>query len=124
MIQPNQIISDFEILINEKLIIGILLFGSKVNGSGQGRDTDICLVAGSSNKQTIQRVLSKALQSVGDIYDLWIFEELAIFMQDEVLTNHKVIWSNDEPAMYEYLYPYRKLIADYHYRLKIAYDEI
>lgn len=118
------IYKDFLPIIEDVPILGIFLFGSTVHND-QGRDIDVCIIAGTGNKDEIQSILSQAMRLIdSNKYDLWIFEELKIYMQDEVLKNHQIIWTENKPQLYEYLYDFRKLIEDYHYRLRVAYGEM
>lgn len=41
--------------------------------------------------------------------DIRIFERLPRYLQGAVIEDHDVLWTQDEPSLYEYLYPYRRL---------------
>ncbi len=93
-------------------IIGVLLFGSQVEGTAsRDSDLDICVVA-PSVKTTSQKaeLLGEIWQNITKSgYDVWLFEELPLYMQIEVILNHVVIFCDDIPALYEYFYFFRKM---------------
>lgn len=99
--------------------LGILLFGSKAAGEDTLRsDIDVCIVLGSKNN--LMDEIRLAWQHVGGRYDLWLFEELPIYMQAQVIDNHKIIYCDDYPLLTEYFYDFRKLVETYRYRVKQA----
>ncbi len=92
--------------------MGILLYGSYAKGEATKRsDVDICLVK--PKPGTYERVLEK----LGGKYDVKVFEELPLYIQIEVIMNHRVIYG-DELELSEYFYRFRKLWKDMEHRIK------
>ncbi|MDK2915416.1 MAG: uncharacterized protein PWQ79_2331 [Thermococcaceae archaeon] len=92
--------------------MGILLYGSWVRGKATRRsDVDICLVK--PKPGTYERVLEK----LGGKYDVKVFEELPLYVQIEIIKNHRVIYG-DELELSEYFYRFRKLWRDMEHRIK------
>ncbi|MHA1806187.1 MAG: hypothetical protein ACTSX2_01270, partial [Candidatus Thorarchaeota archaeon] len=56
-----------------------------------------------------------------DIYDVWLFEELPLYMKMSVITSHVVIACKDVPALFEYFYLFRKIWADQAHRQAIKF---
>ncbi|WP_297089992.1 nucleotidyltransferase domain-containing protein [Thermococcus sp.] len=92
--------------------MGILLYGSYAKGEATKRsDVDICLVK--PKLGTYERVLEK----LGGKYDVKVFEELPLYVQIEVIRNHRVVYG-DELELSEYFYRFRKLWKDMEHRVK------
>ncbi len=92
--------------------MGILLYGSYVRGEATERsDVDVCLV--NPKAGTYERVLER----LGGKYDVKVFEELPLYIQIEVIKNHRVIYG-DELELSEYFYRFRKLWTDMEHRVK------
>ncbi|WP_297464379.1 nucleotidyltransferase domain-containing protein [Thermococcus sp.] len=92
--------------------MGILLYGSYAKGEATKRsDVDICLVK--PKPGTYERVLEK----LGGKYDVKVFEELPLYIQIDVIRNHRVIYG-DELELSEYFYRFRKLWKDMEPRIK------
>lgn len=93
---------------------GAFLWGSYVTGGAHSRsDIDVCLVAGPSQRP--EDVLRQAWTRVppGDRrFDVRVFEELPLFLQGEVLDHGSLVFAVDEPALSEYLRPFRRLWHD------------
>ena len=93
-------------------LLGVLRFGSSVDPRRKPHDIDLCLVApGQSSNDLLHDAWSR-IDVCGKHYDVWVFEELPIWMRHEVIRNHVVTWSANTPALYEYLYHHRKLCED------------
>ena len=129
----EKIISDFKSYWEDSRssIQAILLFGSYTTGEETKRsDIDICIVPDWNPEMSQQvdislstEIIRKAWRFVGGKYDLWLFTELPIYLQSEVIDNHKIIFCNDLPKLYEFFYHFRKLKEDYTYRLRVANGE-
>lgn len=92
--------------------MGIVLYGSHAWGEATERsDVDICLVK--PRPGTYERVLEK----LGGKYDVKVFEELPLYIQIEVIRNHRVVYG-DELELSEYFYRFRKLWKDMEHRVK------
>ncbi|RLI69847.1 hypothetical protein DRO91_02125 [Candidatus Heimdallarchaeota archaeon] len=110
---------DFSKLAKDPEVLAILLYGSHARGEASSRsDIDICIVAPKTKDQV--ELLRKAWREVGGKYDLWLFEELPLYIQAEIIDTHKVVYCKDLPELFEYFYPYRKRIAEFRYRQKMA----
>ena len=102
----------FKPLASDNAIWAILLFGSTVSEEDSPRsDIDICVVA--PEAQDKEKLLRKIWRTVEGNFDLWLFEELPLYLQMVVITEHIVLYSSqDIPALHEYFYFYRKLWKD------------
>ncbi len=110
-ITENEIKKNFECIKND--VFGVLLFGSAAKGEHHGAsDIDICLV-NPKNKN----VLIKALEKVGDKYDVKIFEDLPLYVQIDIIRNHKVVYGNEVELSY-YFYKFRKIWNDQKERIQ------
>ncbi|MBI2899911.1 MAG: DNA polymerase subunit beta [Planctomycetes bacterium] len=109
--------TDFGFL--EERVKGVLLFGSAVGGRVP-RDFDVCVVTASADPIPILWEIFHRIDVRGKRYDVWLFEELPLYMRYEVIRNHRVILARDVPALYEYLYFARKLCRDLERRRIVA----
>ncbi|WP_258084366.1 nucleotidyltransferase domain-containing protein [Thermococcus thermotolerans] len=92
--------------------MGILLYGSHAKGEATNRsDVDVCLVKPKPG------VCREVLKKLGGKYDVKVFEELPLYVQIEVIKNHKVIYG-DELELSEYFYRFRKLWRDMEHRIR------
>lgn len=103
--------SDLQCLMEIPEVEAVLLFGSYARSDATQRsDVDICIVA--STVATIDAKVSLLLtvwsQIPGAEYDVWLFEELPLYMQMEVIDNHHILHCRDVPSLYEYFYWFRK----------------
>jgi predicted nucleotidyltransferase len=93
-------------------VFGILLYGSYAKDEYTKRsDIDICLVG--VDKDTYMEILGK----LGNKYDIKIFEELPLYIQIDIIKNHKVIFG-DELELSEYFYKFRKIWRDMEKRIR------
>ena len=81
----------FKPVMEEKAIHAVLVFGSQVSGKNSSRsDIDICIVApGTRNKEEILRKIWRTVE--GD-FDLWLFEELPLYLKIAVISEHIVLY--------------------------------
>ncbi|MBN2229663.1 MAG: nucleotidyltransferase domain-containing protein [Candidatus Thorarchaeota archaeon] len=89
----------------------VLLFGSQIEGTATERsDYDICVVASTIQSADEQAaLLGKIWRRIdADKFDVWLFEELPLFLQITVIENHEVLFCADIPELYEYFYRFRK----------------
>jgi len=115
----REIKEDFKELAKDSEVHAILAFGSSVTGEKTSRsDVDVCIVAPAAQDRV--EVLRRAWWQVGGKYDLWQFEELPLYIQAEILSNHQIIYCADVPALFEYFYPVRKRISDMIHRQEVA----
>jgi len=121
----NQILDDFSDLIENKKILGILLFGSYAIDEETNRsDIDICVVA--PNEKMFD-ILSYAWQRINVAlkkYDVRMFSELPLYIKIHVIKNGILIYSPNKFDLYEYFYFYRKLWADQKHRQEISKEEL
>ena len=115
----QEVKTDFKKLAKNNEIQAILLFGSTVTGDRTARsDVDVCIVVPTAQDRV--EILRSAWRHIGGKYDLWLFEELPLYIQAEVIQHHQVLHRSDLPALFEYFYPFRKLISDMKYRQRMA----
>lgn len=103
-------------------VLAVLILGSSVDGGIAGsRDVDVCIVApeGFDIKEVFRHV-----DVVGKGYDVWLFEELPLYMKMEVIEKHEVVFCRDIPELYEYFYRFRKLWKDQKRRNQVTRDEL
>ena len=104
---------DFEIFKNDAL--GILLFGPRARLEDvEGSDIDICIV-----RPVNDRVLTEIERTFGGKYDIKVFENLPLYIQIEIIRDHKTM-HGDEIQLSEYFYKFRRLWADM--ALRIEYN--
>jgi uncharacterized protein len=65
------------------------------------------------------KILRKTIRKVNTVtsnYDVHIFEELPLYIQMNIIKQHKIIYTRDRYGMYEYFFHYRKLWDNQKYR--------
>ncbi len=114
----ERIARDFEFLRDR--VLAVLVFGSAVNSESY-RDVDICIVApgGLDIKEVFEKV-----DVAGKGYDVWIFEDLPLYMKMEVIENHVAVFCRDILELHEYFYFYRKLWKDQRRRNVLGREEL
>lgn len=120
---------DFEFLEEDEDILAILLFGSGVSDRLHPEsDLDFCVVAPDMReKGEMRQVLKKIYENIdvtGKRYDVWLFEELALYMKIQVIEGHKVVFCRDLPELYEYFYFYRKMWEGQRHRQEMNKEEL
>ncbi|MHA1264517.1 MAG: nucleotidyltransferase family protein [Candidatus Helarchaeota archaeon] len=116
----KRIKADFQFLNKNPNVLGVILYGSYVREDyTQRSDIDICVVAPLQNRYRLYQSLVENLKSKIERYDIRFFEELNLYIQGKIIETGKVVLSRDEPALYEYLFQFRKRWKDLKYRLKI-----
>jgi hypothetical protein len=124
MDEKQRIGVDFAFLAEDGRILAVLLFGSGAKEQADGRsDRDLCIVApGIRDKGGMRLILRKIYENIdviGKRYDIWLFEELPLYMRVQVIENHKVVFCKDLPSLYEYFYFYRKIWEDQKHRQEL-----
>lgn len=106
--------------------LGVLLWGSQVRGPTTPRsDVDLCIVAGpDGDPDALLRIAWRRVHLPDRDLDVRVFENLPMFLKAAVLEAHEVILARDEPALYEYLYRFRKLWADQAHRQRVSEEEV
>ena len=121
----TQIKKDFALLIKNKDVLGVLLYGSYVDDNQTIKsDIDICVVAPNEDDSEL---LSFILQNINvslKKYDVRLFSELPLYIKIQIIEKGIVIYSPNELDLYEYFYIYRKLWADQAHRQKITKEEL
>jgi len=108
----NEVKKDFEFIKNT--VVGVLLFGSVIKGEHhETSDIDICLV-----KPKDKNVLIEIFEKVGNKYDVKIFEDLPLYIQMDIIENHKAIFGDKIELSY-YFYKIRKIWDDMEERIKM-----
>ena len=125
MAEIQGIKKDFEFLKNDKRIQAVLLFGSKIGASSNKRsDIDVCVVAPKQKPSVILKTVFRKLDTESKRYDICVFEELPLYLKEEVIEDHKIIFSRDKYKLYEYFYFYRKLWKEQEHRNRMSAKEI
>ena len=117
MVEKSSVAKDFSFLKDR--VLAVLIFGSSVKE--EGRDIDVCIVAKSDPKKILKDVFSNVDPSK---YDVWVFEELPLYMKMEVIENHEIVYCKDELELYEYFYFFRKLWKDQKRRNVVSKEEL
>lgn len=106
--------------------LGLLLWGSHVKGPTTPRsDVDLCIVAGpNGDPDALLRIAWRRVHLPDRDLDVRVFENLPMFLKGAVLEAHEVVLTRDEPALYEYLYRFRKLWADQAHRQRVTEEEV
>ncbi len=125
----KKINSDLSFLKKDNRILAIIIFGSQTSDENSIQsDKDLCIVAPNiKNKENMKEILESIYRNVdisGKKYDIWLFEELSIYMKIQVIEHHKIIYCKDIPALYEYFYFYRKLWKDQKHRQDLTKKEL
>ena len=112
---------DFQFLKDK--ILALLLFGSRATKKQHKKsDFDICIIK-PDDREIIKEIFRK-IDVVRRKYDVYLFEELPLYMKMEVINNHKIIFSKNIYDLYEYFYFYRKLWKDQEKRNRITREDI
>ncbi|HEY0088071.1 MAG TPA: nucleotidyltransferase domain-containing protein [Candidatus Lokiarchaeia archaeon] len=121
----DEIREDFSKIIGKKNILGILLFGSYLNGEETNRsDKDICIVAPEEDEY---RIFSEILEKINiglKKYDIHFFSALPLYIKIQIIESGIVIYSSDELELFEYFYKYRKLWSDQAERQKLTKEDL
>lgn len=110
-------------------VLGVMLWGTAAEGEAEltpQSDVDVCLVAGPDvdPEETLRLAWRRLnLEGLDHRVDLSVFENLPRYLQGAVIEADQVLVTRDEPALYEYLYPYRKLWNDERYRHELSHEE-
>jgi hypothetical protein len=116
---------DFNFLKKRRDILGVLLFGSHARGEATPRsDVDICIVAPKANGEKLLGEVLQRVPAKSKNYQIWLFEELPLYIKKEVIKSHKIIICEDKPSLYEYFYFVNKLWRDQEHRQKVTKEEI
>lgn len=92
-------------------IDAVLLFGSQIGGTATDTsDYDLCIVASAlQSADEMAGLLGKIWRQLdANKYDVWVFEELPLYLQMTVIGNHEILFCDDVPDLYEYFYRFRK----------------
>lgn len=132
--------SDFSWAEKDERILGVLLFGSKLQDEDHYKsDVDLAIVVPgasdfyhdcegvSDHDVDPGEILGKVFREVNTSlkgYDVHIFEELPLHIQIDIIHEHRVIYTSDKYGMYEYFYNYRKLWKDQKHRNVMSKEEI
>jgi predicted nucleotidyltransferase len=108
---------EFSSLLEIGDVLAVLLFGSKVREPSLARDTDICIVApDSKNKASLLLEVFSRIYKEG--YDIWLFEELPLYMKVEVIKNHKILACKDIYRLYDYFAKIMRIWGDQEIRIR------
>ncbi|MBS3114304.1 nucleotidyltransferase domain-containing protein [Candidatus Woesearchaeota archaeon] len=96
-------------------VFAILIYGSYAVGDANIRsDVDVCVVLKNNDKERINNIYRKILRisAKNEKYDIKIFEQMPLFMKNQVIKNGNVIYTKDKAGLEEYFYFFRKLWQD------------
>lgn len=121
----NQILEDFSDLIENKKVLGILLFGSyAINQETNRSDIDICVISPDEKMGDLLSYIWQKINVALRKYDVRIFSELPLYIKIQIIEKGILIYSPNKFDLYEYFYIYRKLWADQKHRQEISKEEI
>ena len=116
MVNPTlikQLIKNFKFTLEISDILGVMLYGSYVKDEETSRsDIDICIVTNSKPSLALWNDIIEKQPFPKEIYSIFFFYELPMYIKKDVFTEGKVICTPDEPALYEFFFPYRKIWID------------
>jgi predicted nucleotidyltransferase len=96
-----QIERDFRFVIEDRSILGVLLFGSHASGDATPRsDIDICIVVPDRYLCEMYSYIIINLENNIGKYDIRFFEELPLYIKMEVIMKGIPVISRDIPALY------------------------
>ena len=96
-------------------VFAILIYGSYAIGDANIRsDVDVCVVLKSNDSEEINNLYRKILRisAKNEKYDIRIFEQMPLFMKNQVIKNGNVIYAENKAKLEEYFYFFRKLWQD------------
>lgn len=112
---------EFEFLRDR--VLALLLYGSQAHQDAHSRsDVDLCIV--NPDTPAVLNEVFRRVDVAGKGYDVYLFEELPLYMQMEVIRNHVVVFSRNIYSLYEYFYPYRKRWKDQEHRNTVTREDI
>ncbi|MCD6478300.1 MAG: nucleotidyltransferase domain-containing protein [Candidatus Diapherotrites archaeon] len=115
----------FSFLKEDNNVLAVLLFGSRAKRKCAKRsDYDICVVAPKADKAELLRKLFQNIDIKSNDIDLYLFEELPLYLKKEVIESHRILFASDKYELYEYFYLYRKLWADQRHRNELQKEEL
>lgn len=121
----QQIKNDFPEVEKNKKVLAILLYGSHAADDATPRsDIDICVVAPKTDPAEILREVWRNVPIGIRKYDVYIFEEMPLYLKMEVINNHKVIFTRNIYDLHEYFYFFRKLWNDQKHRQEVSKEEV
>lgn len=104
-------------------VLALLLYGSHATGDAHRRsDVDLCIV-----RPDTEAVLTETFRRVdvaGKGYDVYLFEELPLYLQVEIIRSHRVVLCRDIYDLHEYFYPYRKRWKDQEHRNTVTREDV
>ncbi len=117
----KEVKNDFSFLKDK--VLAVLIFGSIAKKEKIARDIDICVVAPGKDIKSIFREILRNVNVRKKKYDVYIFEELPLYMKIGVIENHIPVFG-DLPALGEYFYFFRKLWNDQKHRQKLSKEDL
>lgn len=107
-------------------ILGVFLFGSHATGDEQPRsDIDLCIVAGpGQDPGKTLRTVWRETRLGQQPYDVWVFEELPLYLKARILEEGELLLARDEPRLSEYLRRWRKIWADQAHRNRTTREDM
>lgn len=106
-------------------IDAVLLFGSRIDGTATDTsDYDLCIVASTINASPKRAELLGSIWTrlSANKYDVWIFEELPLYLQIDIIQNHEILFCDDVPELFEYFYRFRKQWTTQEHRQALNFE--
>jgi len=121
----KQILNDFNKILTHKNILGILLFGSYIDGKETNKsDIDICIVAPNQDAFEILSFIWQNINTSHKKYDVRIFSELPLHIKIQIIEKGITIYTPNKYDLFEFFYKYRKIWEDQKHRQYITKDEL
>ncbi|TFF94325.1 MAG: nucleotidyltransferase domain-containing protein [Promethearchaeota archaeon] len=118
----DQIKEDFKFIKKNPKILGVILYGSVINGTYHHQsDIDVCIVTTYEKLIDAYNYIIENLRKNLHEYDIRFFKELPLFIQGEIIENGIPVISNNIYKLYEYLFPFRKRFEDWKLKLKLLH---
>jgi len=116
----NQIKEDFKFIKKNPKILGVLLYGSVINGTYHHQsDIDICIITTYEKLIDSYNYIIENLTKNLHEYDIRFFKELPLSIQGEIIENGVPVITNTIYKLYEYFFPFRKRYEDLKLKLKL-----
>ena len=116
MVSPTlitQLEENFNFTLEISEIIGVILYGSYSKDEETSRsDIDICIITKSKPSLAIWNKIMEKQPAPNERYSIFFFHELPLYIKKDIFTEGKVICTRDEPALFEFFFPYRKIWTD------------
>jgi uncharacterized protein len=102
MAKTNQIEEVMEAARKDSQVLAVMLFGSRARGTGSRvSDIDLCLVLSPKSYSPLQMSRKKLEYTSRFSADIQVFQQLPLYIRQRVLRDGKVLYCQDEDALYD-----------------------